>query len=244
MRQLLCAILAVAMMACGSTAPADEPAPKAAPAPPPTDPRISEMQVLVSELLDRIEVMNARLARLEAGSSPAPVQAPQTTQTQPPARTVPPAIARPKPAAVAVAVATPLPVPAHNAVVTAAGVSDAYRQALTLFGKGQINDSRALFQKIFEADPSGELADNALYWVGETWFVTGNYPEAIRVYQRVEHEYGEQNKAPDAVLKIGMAQARTGDLMLARKTFEHLIARYPYSTAAAAARGELTRIKY
>jgi tol-pal system protein YbgF len=127
---------------------------------------------------------------------------------------------------------------------TAAQIGEAYKEGLTLFGRGQIDRSRAVFQQVFDADPSGDLADNALYWVGETYYTTGKYTEALAHYKRVTAEYAQQNKAPDALLRIGMIQAKQGDLVLARQTLNQVLASYPYSTAAAAAKGELKRIQY
>jgi tol-pal system protein YbgF len=128
--------------------------------------------------------------------------------------------------------------------VVPGNVGDRYREALELFGKGRIDAARALFQQIHAADPNGELADNALYWIGETYYVTGKYNEALKHYMRVETDYGDQNKAPDAMLKIGLAYVKLGDLMLAKKAFNDLIAKHPFSVPAASAKAELNRIKY
>lgn len=216
---ILAALLAAS--ACSTTKPEEEPddiviTEKPAPPPPPTDPRVSELQVLVVELLDRIEVLNARVARLEGGPVPAP-----------PAQTV-----------------AKTPTPAKPPVVTASNVSERYREALALFGKGRIDDARAMFQQIYAADPNGELADNALYWIGETYYVTGKYNDALKHFAKVETDYPDQNKAPDAMLKVGMTYVKLGDLMLAKKAFHDLIEKHPYSVPAATAKAELNRIKY
>jgi TolA-binding protein len=60
----------------------------------------------------------------------------------------------------------------------------------------------------------------------------------------VVNEFSEQNKAPDAMFKIALAQAKTGDLALARRTLQQVIERYPYSSTASSAKAELQRIKY
>ena len=220
MRTLAGIAVIVLLVSCGTTAD-DEPvtapaAPASAPAP---DPRIAEMQVLLGELLDRIEVMNSRLQQLEAGAPAVAEAAPSVAAApaQPRRRIAPPSPAR---------------------------IGDDYRDALILFGRGRIDDARTAFQQIFESDTGGDLADNALYWIGETWFVQARYHEAIDVYRRIAAEYGEQNKAPDALLKMGLAYAKLGDLDMARSTLVSLTERYPYSTPAATARHELERIKY
>ena len=218
------------LAACGSV-PDDEPL-EVIPPPAPvsstaTELRLAEMEVLLSELLDRLEVMNSRIQRLEAGASTPPAPA---AAAQPRATTTPSGTATTRPVRV-----TP-PAPAAS--------GDRYREAITLFGRGRIDDARTAFTSIIDSDPSGDLADNSLYWIGETHFVQGNYTESIAIYRRLIADYGEQNKAPDAMLKMGLAYARLGDLAMARTTLLDLAQRYPYSTPAATARHELEKLKY
>lgn len=228
----LAPVVLILLVACGSSAPEDDtivvvPA-AAAPAPAP-DARVAELQVLMTELLDRIEVMNARLARLEAGGAAVPAPAQATAPAEPP-RTAPAPSGRPS-----------RPAPAR---AVAAVLGDQYREALTLYGRGRLDDARALFERIHEADPSGDLADNALYWIAETHFAQGRFTEAIGLYRTIVSDYASANKAPDAWLKMGMSYARLGDLGMAKETYERLIAEHPYTTAAATARNELDRVRY
>jgi tol-pal system protein YbgF len=192
------------------------------------------MQTSMTELLERIDVLNARIARLEAAPQSEPRVAVQT----------PPRVVEPAPRAAL----EPAPVRAAPAPVSGplqnAAIADSYRGALILFGKGRMADARAALQQVFDADPSGELADNALYWIGETYYAASDFANAMRAYERVTKEYPEQNKAPDAMFKIGLTFEKTGDLGMARKTFDEVIRRYPYSTAASSAKLELKRVKY
>lgn len=241
-RLLLCALV-IAAAACTSAQP-DEVEPELPPRPaaPPVDPRVSDLQVTVNELLDRVEVLQSRVLELERREPSAP--AVRTAAT-------PPSATAASPAATASA---PSPPPPRNVANPRTGASaprlqsgqiaDRYREALTLFGKGALDQARAAFQQIFDSDPAGELADNALYWIGETYFTTGKYGDAIRIFERIEADYADQNKAPDAIFKIGASLAKQGDLSLAKRTYERLIEKYPYSTPAAAARVELNRIRY
>ena len=93
-------------------------------------------------------------------------------------------------------------------------------------------------------DPTSDLADNTLFWIGETHYSAQDYAAASRYYRRVVDEFGGQNKAPDALFKLALTFEKTGDLVLARKTLEEVMSRYPYSTPARAAKSELNRIKY
>ncbi|HVS32687.1 MAG TPA: tol-pal system protein YbgF [Thermoanaerobaculia bacterium] len=193
--------------------------------------QVADLQTSMTEMLERIDVLNARISRLEEMreaplSSPVPAPAPSPPAAR--AGGVPP---------------NPIAATAQRAVL-GAQIADAYRNALVLFGKNQAADARAAFQEVFNADPAGELADNALFWIGETFYTTGDYRNAMSYYRRVSEEFGDQNKAPDALFKLALALEKTGDLALARTTLQQVIARYPYSTPAASAKGELNRIKY
>jgi len=206
-----------------------------------SDARLAEMQTSMTELLERIDVLNARIARLEAAP-----QAETRVAVQTPPRVVEPA---PRPALEPAPVPTPAPVraatpPPVSGPLQNAAIADSYRGALILFGKGRMADARAALQQVFDADPSGELADNALYWIGETYYAASDFTNAMRAYERVTKEYPEQNKAPDAMFKIGLTFEKTGDLGMARKTFDEVIRRYPYSTAASSSKLELKRVKY
>ena len=252
MRQFAVILLALSLAGCAAYRAAGEeagppslvPPPDVAPAAanPATDARLAEMQTSMTELLERIDVLNARIARLESAegeprgvqsqvrSEPAPAAAPRIVEAAPVVSPVTPAPVRATP---------PVSGPLH-----AAAIADSYRDALILYGKGRMPDARAALQRVFDAEPSGELADNALYWIGETYFATGDFSNAMRAYERVTKEYPDQNKAPDAMFKIGLTFEKTGDIGMARKTFEELIRRYPYSTASSSAKLELKRVKY
>ena len=239
--KLFCCAAAIVLSACASSGARDDDA--ATPAANSTamveqqtaaiDARVSEMQKSMTELLERLDVMNSRLARLEAGGVVA--EAPQQTQpAAPSARIEQPHVMPVNPAPAA---------PASSALV-GAQLADHYRNALMLYGRGKFDDARRAFQQVFDQDPAGDLADNSLYWIGETYFAAGNYSEAMKYYKRVTVEFAEQNKAPDALFKIALSFEKTSDLGMAKQTLEEVIRRYPYSSAAASSKLELKRIKY
>ena len=259
MKQAAAILLALSLTGCAAyRAAGDESGPPSlvppadvAPAAtnPATDAHVAELQTSMTELLERIDVLNARIARLESTQNEVRV-APAPARTLEP---VPARVAEPVPAPVARAAEPPVvvPAPAPSRVVPqpnnplhSAAIADSYRDALILYGKGRMAEARGALQRVFDADPTGELADNALYWIGETYFAAADYPSAMRAYERVIKEYAEQNKAPDAMFKIGLTFEKTGDLGMARKTFEELIRRYPYATASSSAKLELKRVRY
>jgi tol-pal system protein YbgF len=243
-RQIIAwALVVVALGACSTTSEDDigvtaAPATAAPPAVP--DGRLTQLETSIAELTERIDVLNERIAHVESAEEeshtrPAAavtaVRAPFAATAPPPQ---PPRREPPPPAAL----------PPESSPLRGAMLADSYRNALMLFGKNRFAEARGAFQQVYDSEPTGELADNALYWVGETYYAAANFNQAMKYYRRVVDDFPEQNKAPDAMLKMGLVYVKIGDLLLARNAFEQLMARYPYSTPAAAAKSELKRIKY
>ena len=50
-----------------------------------------------------------------------------------------------------------------------------------------------------------DLADDAQYFIGETYYASGRYPEAVTAYNQVIQRYATSNSTPDAYYKIGRA---------------------------------------
>ena len=201
--------------------------------------RVAELQTAMTELLERLDVLNDRIARLESAPPPA-APAPQVVASQPE-----PARSQPQPQRTVPRNIEPDPAPAQpQRALLGAQIAENYRNAIMLYGKNRVSDSRRAFQDVFDSDPTGELADNALFWIGETYFAAGDFNNAMRYYRRVTVEFGDQNKAPDAMFKTALALERTGDLALAKQTLQQVIEKYPYSTPAASAKHELTRLKF
>ena len=246
MKKNFCAIVILFAAACAST-PADEPGMTTMPQSAAPDPRVGELQTQLTELLERIDVLNQRIAQLEETRVAEPTEpASRQVDERPlddsttrrlvdsaprPASPPPPALAQSQPQQ-------------PQAALVGAQIAENYRQAIMLFGRGRHADARRGFQGVYDQDPSGDLADNALFWIGETYFAAKDYTNAVRYYQRVVNDYSSENKAPDALFKLAMAQERTGDLSLARRTLQQVIDRFPYSSPASSAKAELERIKF
>jgi tol-pal system protein YbgF len=80
--------------------------------------------------------------------------------------------------------------------------------------------------------PDHPYAENATYWRGEAYFAQGEYLRAGEQFEAVLTRFGSGNKAPDALLKLGMCQERLGASARAREYWERLKTEYPRSDAA------------
>ena len=90
--------------------------------------------------------------------------------------------------------------------------------------------------------PTGDLASNAQYWLGESYYIKGDPESAVAAYRKVLANWPDSRKAPDAMVKIGFSLSdmrRNGE---ARTTLEEVVRKYPGTTAAQLAADRLKRL--
>lgn len=80
--------------------------------------------------------------------------------------------------------------------------------------------------------PNDALAGNAQYWLGETYFVRGNFKSAASAFLKGYQTYSRSPKAPDSLLKLAMSLDRLGQRDAACSSFGELQTRFPQAPAA------------
>lgn len=90
--------------------------------------------------------------------------------------------------------------------------------------------------------PEGDLTVNAYYWLGEVYLVKPQLQQAKQAFSIVATRFADHRKAPDALYKLGVAQARMGDSQEARQTLKSVSSKYPASNAAQLASEYLTKL--
>lgn len=83
------------------------------------------------------------------------------------------------------------------------------------------------FRQVVDSFPNDPLAANAQYWLGETYFVRGEYKNAADAFLKGYKKYGSGDKAPDTLLKLGMSLAELGQKNAACSTLDELQTKYP-----------------
>lgn len=148
--------------------------------------------------------------------------------------------------------ALPEPPPAERAptvrgdrgsLATAAGEREAYEAAFDALKSGRYADAARLFQAFLAQHPNGVYAPNALYWLGESYYVTQNYELALPQFQALIDRYPTHDKAPGALLKIGLTQYGQKQLDAAEATLQRVTERYPGTDAARTAADRLAAIR-
>lgn len=108
----------------------------------------------------------------------------------------------------------------------------AYAHAFEALKSGDYVESARRLREFLAAHPSGQLAPNALYWLGESYYVTQNYALAADQFRALLDRYPANDKAPGALLKLGLAQHGLRRIEAAMATLRQVGQRYPGSDAA------------
>jgi tol-pal system protein YbgF len=119
------------------------------------------------------------------------------------------------------------------------GVEDTYSAAYADFTKGSYALAIAGFQEFLRRYPGSELADNAQFWIAESYYSQGEFDAAGKEYDVVIQKYPKGDRVPAAYLKKSLCLMETSRTAEAVVLMQHLIQTYPTSEEAALARDRL-----
>lgn len=133
--------------------------------------------------------------------------------------------------------ATPPPAKANN--TPADSDRSLYLDAKKAFDEGRLEASRKGFEKLIASYPKSQHADNAQFWIGESYYLQKWYEKAILEYQKVIENYPSGNKVPAALLKQGISFLNIGETDNARLLLKELVAKHPGTNEAGIAKQKL-----
>ena len=87
------------------------------------------------------------------------------------------------------------------------------------------------FKTFLQNHPRNALSGNAQYWLGESFYVRGQYKNAAGAFLKGYTVYSKSVKAPDSLLKLAMSLKRLGQKQAACETFAELGVRFPRAPA-------------
>jgi len=119
----------------------------------------------------------------------------------------------------------------------------AYDHAFQALKDLRYADAAEEFQAFLNSYPDSEYADNAQYWLGESFYVTRNYDLALTAFQDLLDRFPESPKAPDALLKIGYTHYELEQWDSARAALTQVQERYPDSTLSRLAENRLRSMR-
>ena len=106
-----------------------------------------------------------------------------------------------------------------------------YDYAFGLLSQANYPEAERALTAFLDSYPADPLAGNAKYWLGETFYVRGQFREAAVTFAEGFQRYPDSPKAPDNLLKLGKSLAALGQSADACGTFAELVTRYPNAPA-------------
>ena len=119
----------------------------------------------------------------------------------------------------------------------------AYDQAFGALKDGRYAESARAFQGFISQYPSSDLAPNAYYWLGESYYVTANYPVSLDTFNKLLAQYPNSQKASAALLKVGYCQYELKQWDQAEATLNQVVQKYPGTQEANLAQGRLRALR-
>ena len=138
----------------------------------------------------------------------------------------------------------PPPPPAASSSGNPAPQEDAaYKANQALLQGGHYDDAIRGFRSMLDQYPQGSYADNAWYWLGQTYTVKGEYANAAQSYTTLLQRFPTSTKVPDATLSLGMVDLKLNKREEAKAMFQKVVREYPNSRAASMANGQLSQLR-
>jgi tol-pal system protein YbgF len=99
------------------------------------------------------------------------------------------------------------------------------------------------FKDFLKRYPRSNLADNAQYWIGESYYALREFDQAILEFDAVRRNYPQGEKVPAALLKQGYSFAELGEKVNARLILQEVIEKFPQSPEAMRAKEKLKTLE-
>ena len=126
---------------------------------------------------------------------------------------------------------SPPPAAETASVLPEGSPRERYDFARRLLVKNRFDEAERALRAFMAAHPDHHLAANAQYWLGESYYVRRDYHTAAQTFMESYQKYKDGPKAPDSLLKLGMALANENRQREACITFAELDKTFPDAPA-------------
>ena len=204
--------------------------------------RYEEATYQISQMKDRLERVNSdidfRLKELEskgggAASDPFGAPAKPSAPAAAPSAAKAPEKTPEKPTEKQTAALAPLPANATP--------EKQYERAFELLRQSDYDKAEKAFTDFLAKNKNHQLAGNAQYWLGETYYVRNKFQEAAVAFAEGVQKYPKNNKAADNLLKLGMSLQQLNQKKDACTAFNQLISKFPEASASVKRRADTER---
>ena len=117
--------------------------------------------------------------------------------------------------------------------------NEQYRRALQAYRNGQPDQAIPQFREYLRANSKSDLADNAQFWIGESYYSKGDYNRAIIELNEVLLKHPQGDQVPGALLALATSFQKSGDPIDAKLILQKLISDHPKSEEAEIGRQQL-----
>jgi tol-pal system protein YbgF len=117
-----------------------------------------------------------------------------------------------------------------------------YASAYADFSKGNYALAIQGFEEYARTYPETELADNAMYWIGECYFSQGSYTSAVNAFDAMLEKYPGSDKAAAANLKKALAFVQQNQIGQGIEQLRFVTATYPGTDEARIASDRLSAL--
>ncbi len=110
--------------------------------------------------------------------------------------------------------------------------TEQYNYAFGLLKQANYAGAEEALRAFLQRHPNDPMAGNAHYWLGETFYARAKYIEAATAFAEGYKRYPKGGKAPDELLKLGMALGHANQKQNACVALAQLDRDFPHPTAA------------
>jgi len=212
---------------------------------------LSHVQAQIQTLDRNLDNQHAFLKQVEEHLSALRVSASQRAEQAATAAEVAPLVqtqAMPLPEAAPPSTVSPVPSSgsmsrSENRSAALMADRESYERTLTRFKDGDLDGARQGFAEFLLQHPHSDLAPNARFWLGESYYGKKDFSRAIDAYDQVQLNHPASEKVPAALLKKGYAYLALKDRKKAASALKQVIDLYPKSPEANKAMDKLNQLK-
>ena len=108
-----------------------------------------------------------------------------------------------------------------------------FRDAFADYTSGRWASAIQGFDDYISRFPDSDLADDAQFYIGQTYYADGQYRQATEAFEQVELSYAAGDRVAEALYKRGVTLERLGEPEQARRAYELVVQDYPANNVAA-----------
>ncbi len=107
-----------------------------------------------------------------------------------------------------------------------------YERSYESLLRRQFGDAETGFRTFLDQHRDHSLAGNAQYWLGETYYVQGDYKQAAQAFLSGYRDFPKSRKAADSLLKLGLSLNRLGQKEQACAAYMQVGSQFPKAAEA------------